>query len=268
MTNILGALKPKVDTRDYQLRAGASNLPDSYVCVDLPPVKNQRSVCSCVAHATAAILEFFNKKETGTFIPLSTNFIYGMQGVAFKRLESGMYLRDACKIVKKYGDAPEATVGGNTEQPKCTQELENKLNESVYDKAKEFKIKSYALCKKEKDIKYALFTSGPVLASIKWYDKYSLKADKTIEFNKKTNYGYHAIMIYGYNEYGWLCQNSWGRNWNKDGRFILPYSEKFQEAWTFIDATSEEIYIPINNSIFDILYKGLNILFNLIKKLV
>ena len=121
MKHLLGALKPKVDKRDYRIVAGASELPDFYMCEDLPPVKNQRSVSSCVAHATSSILEVFNKKETGKFVPLSTNFIYGMQGVAFSRLEGGMYLRDACKIVKEYGDATEQSVGGNVEQPQCTE---------------------------------------------------------------------------------------------------------------------------------------------------
>ena len=153
MEHFLGALKPKVDKRDYRIAAGASELPDFYMCEDLPPVKNQRSVSSCVAHATSSILEFFNKKETGKFIPLSTNFIYGMQGVAFGRLEGGMYLRDACKIVKEYGDATEKSVNGNTEQPKCTEWLKEKLTDEIYDEAKNFRVESYAKCTTAKDIK-------------------------------------------------------------------------------------------------------------------
>jgi hypothetical protein len=38
-----------------------------------------------------------------------------MQGIEFNRKASGMYLRDACKIVKKYGDAKESSIKGNTE---------------------------------------------------------------------------------------------------------------------------------------------------------
>ena len=110
MKHFFGALKPKADVRDYRVAAAATEYPESYLCENLPPVKNQRSVSSCVAHATAAILETFNKKETGKFTPLSTNFIYGMQGVAFGRLEGGMHLRDACKIVKEYAAAGPETV--------------------------------------------------------------------------------------------------------------------------------------------------------------
>jgi C1A family cysteine protease len=73
-----GALKPRVDTRDYKIAAAGAEYPESYSCGEMPPVKNQRTVSSCVAHATSTILEAFNKKETGNFVPLSTNFIYGM----------------------------------------------------------------------------------------------------------------------------------------------------------------------------------------------
>ena len=78
MEHFLGALKPKADIRDYKIAAAATKYPESYLCENLPPVKNQRNVSSCVAHATAAILEVFNKTETGKFVPLSTNFIYSL----------------------------------------------------------------------------------------------------------------------------------------------------------------------------------------------
>lgn len=264
MKYFLGALKPKADVRDYRIAAAATEYPESYLCENLPPVKNQRSVSSCVAHATAAILEAFNKTETGKFIPLSTNFIYGMQGVAFGRLESGMYLRDACKIVKEYGNATEASIGGNIEQPKCTEWLKEKLNDNIYDEAKNYRVASYAKCKTTNDIKHALINYGPVLSSIKWYGKYAFK-DKVIKFNKNVGYGYHAIMICGWNKNGWICQNSWGRNWNGDGKFIYPYTEKFEELWSFVDAGNNDVIIPKNNHWLNYIYKLINYIINLIK---
>ena len=64
MNPIFGALAPKVDKRDYMIAAGASQLPDSYTIPYLPPVKNQKNVSSCVAHAAAVITEYFHKMET------------------------------------------------------------------------------------------------------------------------------------------------------------------------------------------------------------
>ena len=266
MQHLLGALKPKTDLRDYKVAASAANYPNIYLCGNTPPVKNQGSVSSCVAHATAAILETLNKTETGEFTKLSTNFIYGMQGVAYGRMEGGMYLRDACKIVKDYGDATADSVGGNTEQPKCTEELQTTLNTEVYSEAQIFKIKSYARCNSVEDIKYALMNYGPVLASIKWYNSYNMK-DKMIQFNKKSNAGYHAIMICGWDEEGWICQNSWGKHWNGDGTFRYSYEEPLAEAWSFVDAENSDIYKPKRNSFFDIIYKITNSIINFFKSL-
>lgn len=265
MTHFLGALKPTVDTRDYKVAAAAHEFPESYLCENLPPVKNQRSVSSCVAHATAAILETLNKTETGDFVELSTNFIYGMQGVVLGRLEGGMYLRDACKIVKEYGDPSADTIEGNTEQPKCTEELKQQLSDEVYKEASIFKVASYAKCSNENAIKHALMNYGPVLGSVNWYNKYDVK-DKVILFDKNTGYGRHAIMICGWNKNGWICQNSWGRVWNGDGTFIYPFGEKFNEAWSFVDADNDDIYTPKCNGLMDYIYKLLNYIFNLFKK--
>lgn len=265
MSYFFGALKPKTDVRDYRIAAAMTEYPETFLCENLPPIKNQWNVNSCVAHAMAAILETFNKAETGQYIKLSTNFIYGMQGVAYGRLQEGMYLRDACKIVKNYGDPSNATVGGNTEQPKCTEKLHALLNNELYKEAQVYRVDSYARCKTNEEIKYALKTYGPLLGSIKWYNKYKLK-DKVINFDKSSKFGHHAIMICGWNKEGWICQNSWGKGWNGDGRFIYPYEEQFAEAWSFVDANNNDIIIPKNNTLFDYIYKLINFIINIFKR--
>ena len=266
-----GALPAKTDTRDYHIKAGITEFPKTFEIDYLPKVKNQRSVNSCVAHATSSILEYFNKKEIDRDVELSTNFIYGMQGVALDRYEQGMYLRDACKIVKEYGDPTVETIKGNTEQPKCANELKDKLNEDVYSEAAISQVASYARCRTEKEIKHALMNYGPVLASVKWYDNSMLTYDNTIIMNIEADYGYHAIMIYGWNEKGWLCQNSWGPAWANAGRFIYPYNntyfnEKIEEALSFVDAENSDVYKPTRNSCIDWIYKILNTIINLFKR--
>ena len=184
--------------------------------------------------------------------------------MVYNRLEGGMYLRDACKIVKNYGDATEASIGGNTEQPKCTERLKEKLTDEIYHEAKNYHVQSYARCSAINDIKHALMNYGPVLASIKWYDKYKFNG-KVINFDKNSNYGYHAIMICGWDENGWICQNSWGRTWNGDGKFVYSYTEKLAEAWSFVDAANDDIIVPKSNSWLDIIYKLINSIINLFK---
>lgn len=266
MSYYLGAKKPTTDVRDFKVKSVVrEELPSTYTCKCVAQVKNQRNVNSCVAHATSTILETLNRCETGEYLRLSTDFIYGMQGVAFNRKDEGMYLRDACKIVKDYGDATDESVKGNTEQPLCSDNLEKLLNEDIKKEAYNFHVESYARCDSSKDIKHALVNYGPVLASIKWYDDYSFD-NKIVHMNESSDFGYHAIVIYGYNEEGWLCQNSWGRSWNKNGKFILPYRSQVEEAWSFVDAENQDIYTPKRNLFLDIIYKLINLILNCLKK--
>ena len=188
-----------------------------------------------------------------------------MQGVAYNRLDDGMYLRDACRIVKDYGDCYESTMPGNTEQPKCTKVLKSALTDKIYQEASAMRIQSYVRCASESAIKYALMNYGPILVSIKWYDKYSLDKNKVIKFDTKTDWGGHAVMVYGWNEHGWLCQNSWGRLWEGNGKFVFPFSSKFREAWAFIDADNEAIIKPHRNKILDFCYKIINTVINFFK---
>ena len=116
------------------------------------------------------------------------------------------------------------------------------------------------------EIKQAILNYGPVLASIKWYDTFKTNKDGVLVGNQSGDYGYHAIMIYGWNSTGFLCQNSWGTLWGNKGRFILPYSIPVAEARSVVDAESPDIVKPHRNTFFDIVYKIINIILNMFRK--
>lgn len=259
-----GVLPPKTDVRDYKVKAGVVNVT-SFELDGLPDIKNQGSVNSCVAHSSSSILEWFNKKETNEDRELSVGFLYGMQGVEFNRMGTGMYLRDVCKIIQRYGDCLKETVPFNVEMPECYNRLNDNLNENVYQEALICRVESYAKCTTDNAIKNAIMNYGPVLGSIKWYDKNKLSKEGVINFDTTSDHGYHAVMVYGFNEHGWLCQNSWGNYWGNKGRFILPYNHGFSEAWSFVDAKNTDIYKPKRNTIFDIIYKFINFIANIVK---
>lgn len=252
-----GALKPQIDVRDYRPAVGAVELPKFYSLPCLPQIKDQFFVNSCCAHATSSILEYFNQIETGSNVTLSTDFIYGMQD----REGQGMYLRDACKIVQKYGDTYKTTFPKNTEQPACGKAVKAALTDEILAEAEYFQIASYANCRTEKEKKSAIYSGKPLLASIKWYDKYT-KEDGVIHFDTSSDCGYHAVMVYGWNETGWLCQNSWGKSWGNKGRFVLPYEFGLVEAWAFTDEIKGN---PAPKKL-DWLYKVINWLLNLFNK--
>ena len=265
--NYNGCLKEKIDVRDYKINKNSSiNLPISYLVPILPEVKNQKNVSSCVAHATSSILEDYAKMERVNR-KLSTNFIYGIQRQFCNRDGKGMYLRDACKIVKEYGDMIEEHCPGNTEVPEVYKIAEEALKEQhKKDLGYTFRITSYVNLKSNKEIKEFIYTNGPVLASIKWYDVFEIDDDGILYGEEKGDYGYHAIMIYGWNERGFLCQNSWGHNWGKNGRFNFPFEYKIREAKGLVDYENENIIKPKRNEILDIIYKIINFIVNIFRK--
>lgn len=251
------------DVRDYKVSI-SGELPASYeLDFSNVEVKNQKSVSSCVAHALSTILEYHAKNRN----KLSTNFIYGIRKELFNQEGKGMYLRDACKIATNYGDPLESDCPGNTEIPEVYDIASKTLkNERAMKYAEDYKTKSYYLCKSNDEIKYALVNYGPILASLKWYKDYKVTNGILTGGNVK-NYGYHAIVIYGYNEQGFLCQNSWGKSWGDRGRFILPYSIKLAEARGLIDVENDTYVSPPKpNNFLNNIYKFINFIINLFRK--
>lgn len=267
MDNFKGCLKSPKDVRDYKITcASPKDLPEEYEVDLLPRVKNQKSVSSCVAHTTSSILEYY-ENIAGRDNKLSTNFIYGIQKAECGHDGEGMYLRDACKIVCKYGDMLEDDCPGNTEVPDCWEVAEKSLdNEKFKSRAQAFKIKSYFSCNNNNDIKEAIMNYGPILASIDWYNSYKPDKDGILSTVKSGDAGYHAIMIYGWNKVGFKCQNSWGKNWGDAGRFIAPYAIPIEEARCFVDEIDTNVIIPSRNAFLDILYKFINFILNLFNK--
>lgn len=265
MHNKYGCKPPVTDVRDYKLaKATADSLPIAYAPIALPAVKNQGSVSSCVAHAASSILEYHDLKIGNN--TLSTNFIYGIQKSECGHDGPGMYLRDACKIVTKYGDMLYTECSGNTEVPKCWSIAEKALKDKGTENSLYFRVESYFNCKTIEEIKRAIYNYGPVLASIKWYDTFKVNKNGVLTGESKGDYGYHAVMIYGWNERGFTCQNSWGTHWGEKGRFILPYEIPVAEAKGIVDAEDSFIVKPKRNAFLDVIYKILNFILNLFNK--
>ena len=263
-----GCILSTYDSRDFKLKASATatDVPDEYSCPLKMSVKNQGQVGSCVAHAVSSILEYHAVPEQ----KLSTNFIYGLQKKLFNREGEGMMLRDACKIAADYGDMCLEDCPGNTEVPNCYKVAEDAFADSAkLAKASEYRILKYFLCSSNKDIKYAIYNYGPVLASIRWYDTFKVSRDGILSGVQTGSFGNHAIVIYGYTKDGFLCQNSWGSNWGKDGRFFLPNRVKIREARGFVDWNgTDELKEPSTGSVWNLLYKCFNAIVNLITKLL
>lgn len=264
-----GCLPAKKDLRDYKIHTSANlaeTFPETFELPRYGKIKNQGTISSCVPHATSTILEYFDKGQN----VLSTNFIYGLQERISGRVGKGMYLADACKIAKQYGDMLNSDCGGNSETPACKNIAEKALaDEEKAETAYNFRINSYYSCPTYKDIKHALINYGMVLGSIKMYRKYTIDEDGVIHMDTTSDYGLHCIVIYGWNEKGFLFQNSWGKLWGHNGCAVIPYEDKIiVEAKALIDYENpddEALVRPVNNNILDILYKIVNFVLQLLK---
>ena len=263
-----GCLPPRYDSRDYKLQKAcrAEPMPESFQLFRLPEVKNQGMTSSCTAHAASSILEYFN----GGTPRLSTQFLYGIKCAVSGHQTRGMCLGDACRIAQKFGDMLYEDCPGNEEVPGCFQKAELALDDAPKaERAAYFRIASYYTCKTVEDIKYAIVHHGPVLASIRWYDNFRATGNGILRGKESGKYAYHAVMLYGFNEDGFMAQNSWGRLWGRDGRFLIPYSIPIREAKAMIDMENTgDLVIPPRGKIIDVIYKAVNWLVNLLWRAV
>jgi hypothetical protein len=254
-----------IDVRDYKIAVTTQDFPKTF---SLPTVtiKNQGSIGSCVAHACSSLVEYHNKRQENTSIVFSTEFIYGYRPIGYY-VGEGMYVRDALKTLQKVGDCPVALLKGNHNCQEAMEIVEAKLEE-LKGFAYPNRISTYAKVKKVDEIKQALMNYGYVVVSMPWYKNYKLKNGVYTYPTNPEKSGYHCVIIYGWDERGWLVQNSWGKYWGQDGCFVVPFDFKWSEAWAVTDTVmGEGDYIdPQENWFIRVFGKFFNWFLNLFRK--
>ena len=264
-----GAIDSPYDVRDYVAKAPQGTSDDKFpkeFQLNMCKAKNQHSVGSCTAHAMASIIEYFTQVQQNEYIPMSTGYIYGNRTYT-DHLGRGYPVRTALKTVAKCGDAAYSDFSYNVEVPEAIEVFDNR-DKSIDKNAYQNRITSYYRLGDNADIKYSLMHNGPVLFAMKWY-KDAKTIDKKLVFKSTEPSGSHCMVIYGWNEEGWLIQNSWGRAWGDNGRAILPYDTKISEAWGVIDthvASDDQMIIVKPNFWKKYLAAIINLIMRLFKK--
>ena len=252
-----GCKKEIDDKRDYKMyvtTTKSAHYPEMYE-ISTTNVKDQGIVNSCVAHTLASFLEETYKNQNLRF---STGFIYGYRPAGYT-IEEGMYPRDAMKTLLKVGDCLKSDFDYNREMPQIKLLVDGNL-ENLKLLADKYRIKSYARIYTKQDILKCLYNDITVPASIPIYNDLAIdELTKIVKSPSGECQGYHMILLVGYNEHGYIFQNSWGNSWGENGRAILPYDYKLDTAWA-IDTESNNIhtYTTVWQKIYKLIIQIIN----------
>lgn len=250
-----GSKKEIPDKRDYKFKSkivSAPKFPEKWE-LRLSDVKDQGIVNSCVAHSLATFLEKFNDEK------MSVGWIYGYRPITYNQ-DQGMYPREALKTLQKIGDVPNEYFDHNKEMLEIKNLVDKKFND-LSTLASNYKIESYARIYSEEEIKKCLLQSTPVPISIPVYNDLDYDLNYIIKEPEGKLQGYHMIIICGYNKFGYIIQNSWGKYWGDKGQAILPYDYPIDSAWAI---STKDNTIDTYQTIWQKIIRFLN---NLLQKL-
>ena len=258
-----GAIFSDYDIRDYQLICSSEieDFPQEFE-LELRGIKNQGAVGSCVAHALASVIEYYNYHQAQNDEIMSVGYIYGNR-TSSQHKGKGMVVRDALADICKSGDVKHSLFPYNKEVPEIIDLFEME-KDTLFQEGYPNRVSQYCRVYDTNSIKTALMSGKPVVFAITWYrDMKVVNGILTTEY--KSPSGGHCMIIYGWNEQGWKVQNSWGENWGNHGCMIMPYSIKIIESWVITDDVVEKVIIkkPWLNS--KIIAKLINFIVNLFK---
>lgn len=255
--------KSPYDIRDYTITAD-TEFPEVF-SLETVPVKNQGLKPTCTAHALSSVVEYHHKRQHGNYKKFSTEFIYGMREDGDK-IGDGLAIRRGLQTLLQYGDTYESDCAGNHDCEAAMRNVKSNFD-SLKELAYPHRISAYFKINNADELKTALMKYGVAVVSM-----YIHKGDRLVKdlytVGTGDKDGSHCVFVYGWNEKGWLTQNSWGRFYGGDGRFIIPFDFQFREMWGVVDnITDGEFNKPKRNKILDVFYfllnKILNFIFNL-----
>lgn len=262
-----GAIFSGIDVRDYKMICATPKIefPKEFK-LNTIRIKNQMDTGSCVAHSLSSIIEYYNAKQHGDYSEMSVGYIYGNRTNSTHK-DPGMIMRDALDIVMKYGDVRKKDFPYNEETPKAI-ELYERYADSLYEVGRPCRISEYCRVDTVAAAKLALMAGVPLLMAMEWYEDMEVGENGILTTEYSGYAGGHCMFIYGWNEYGWKVQNSWGTDWGVKGCFVLPYEMGMAECWAVMDDIIDGAYIkkPFRSKIGRVFAKTANKVANVFKK--
>ena len=241
------------DKRDHvkSLAATPLTLPTSATLATttngwLPPVRDQGQTGSCTAYSTTYGRAFQYYQHRAQYEEFSTTWFYWNERLreGTTDQDSGAYVRDAMKVLRKKGCCPNAVVPDGslsvTTQPPPTGD----------PAAFPYRTTEYWQLRDLPTIKMELSLGNPVVLAVLVWPSFeqptqgTINAPTAMELTQQP-LGGHAICAYAYNDDaryaggGYVTfRNSWGTDWGLSGDARLAYayfsSPAFMEAWSWV----------------------------------
>lgn len=240
-------IKPsRPDDRDYIYRSDTTEVLREQV--DLREwdtiVESQESLGSCSSNALTNAYELMVKQNyPEKFVHLSRLFVYYNTRLEDGTIneDSGIYLRDGLKAIKKYGICAESI------WPYTIENWDDKPSDEAYEDAKKRSILQYQKLTSTYYVTEVLNHNKPVVFAMEIYESFMELNDRisTVNFpsRKEKSLGGHAMCMVGYDlkRRLFLAKNSFGPNWGDGGYCWIPFDYLKQEGydiWTF-DITNQ-----------------------------
>lgn len=254
-----GAFESPKDLRDFRASsvAKAVTLPTEF-SLKATHIKDQGLVNSCVAHALSSMMEM----QDGT--NYSTGWIYGYRPEGYFQGE-GMYPREALKTIHNLGAVENQDFNVNIEMPKAKQKVDDNLI-ALEAFADDYKIQSYARLYSENEIKSWLYTKQTPIPIAIATENLKLDEHNIVQVPEYYPNSGHMMLLIGWNEIGYIIQNSWGEDWGDKGLCILPYEYKIREAWGVILGDKTTNIDDVKKPAFYIIRKLIQFIINLLKE--
>jgi C1A family cysteine protease len=236
-----GKRMPQLRTQQWPVTTPAAS---SDLTKRLPKVYDQQDIGSCVANGTLSAYSYVSKIVDKRYISLSRLQVYydARKSIGMVNVDSGCQIVDAVNNLQKIG------AGHEYMWPYITNKFTQKPPTRVYQNAVKHKvIQAFKVDNTDRvSIRLALTNGYPVIVGSLVYNGIHkiTSSNYILEMPKAGErwIGGHCYLITGHDDAKQLFRgrNSWGKNWGKDGDFLLPY------AYIHSGRITEDCWVIVN----------------------